>query len=442
MKKGFTLMELLVYMAIVGIIVVVAGQAFSNSTKFRVRTQNMLRVTQEAEDVGLLFKEDVQQTGTKSSKEAPVAISDNFYLSPDVYMALAPAVENPDSSSFKVCPSFECPAANCPAEGCPTTEFKSRRMVYDSVGHYKRVEEITWTYEPATKKLFRTCVIKPSNIAAQAAQCPGTAVEIADSVSFFKVVPATPGVVSGTNPRLLPNPNNSAQNTFRLNPRINGSTLLFAKTEPEDNVSEAVTIREFATNYDFENSTIIEDGMKRNELYVAAFQVNNSWDKCQDVDLEKGKEYEIRFDVIYSADAIRTFCQDRDHASVGFRKKTDGSKIPQVDDFLFYPPQSNVASEVRSMRFTVDEDVEDVCLAFTFATYSPVAGTGSIQIANLGLWQVPSSNYEFNDDFANTMTLVDKKNVKAVRLDLTIKRNGEAGNVSVVVPVPSNGPRD
>jgi len=60
----------------------------------------------------------------------------------------------------------------------------------------------------------------------------------------------------------------------------------------------------------------------------------------------------------------------------------------------------------------------------------------------LGLWQVPSSNYEFNDDFANTMTLVDKKNVKAVRLDLTIKRNGEAGNVSVVVPVPSNGPRD
>ncbi|MBR2075781.1 MAG: type II secretion system protein, partial [Fibrobacter sp.] len=47
MKKGFTLMELVVYMAIMGIIVLVAGQAFSNSTKFRVRTQNMIRATQE-----------------------------------------------------------------------------------------------------------------------------------------------------------------------------------------------------------------------------------------------------------------------------------------------------------------------------------------------------------------------------------------------------------
>ena len=40
-KSGFTLMELLVYIAIVGIVVIVAGQAFSNSTKMRVRTQSM-----------------------------------------------------------------------------------------------------------------------------------------------------------------------------------------------------------------------------------------------------------------------------------------------------------------------------------------------------------------------------------------------------------------
>ena len=37
-KAGFTLVELLVYIAIVGIVVIVAGQAFSNSTKMRVRT--------------------------------------------------------------------------------------------------------------------------------------------------------------------------------------------------------------------------------------------------------------------------------------------------------------------------------------------------------------------------------------------------------------------
>ena len=68
-KSGFTLMELLVYMGIVGIVVVIAGEAFSNSTKFRIRTDNMIKATQEAESVAMLFKEDVAQMGSKNSKE-------------------------------------------------------------------------------------------------------------------------------------------------------------------------------------------------------------------------------------------------------------------------------------------------------------------------------------------------------------------------------------
>ena len=55
-KSGFTLMELLVYMAIVGIVVVIAGEAFSNSTKFRIRTDNMIKATQEAENVGTILR--------------------------------------------------------------------------------------------------------------------------------------------------------------------------------------------------------------------------------------------------------------------------------------------------------------------------------------------------------------------------------------------------
>ena len=79
-KSGFTLMELLVYMAIVGIIVVIAGEAFSNSTKFRVRTDNMIKSTQEAENVGMLFKADVEQMGTKSSKELVIRQSGSRLL--------------------------------------------------------------------------------------------------------------------------------------------------------------------------------------------------------------------------------------------------------------------------------------------------------------------------------------------------------------------------
>ena len=58
-REGFTLIELMVYIAIVGIVVIVAGQAYSNSTKMRVRTQSMIKASEVAENVATLFKQDV-----------------------------------------------------------------------------------------------------------------------------------------------------------------------------------------------------------------------------------------------------------------------------------------------------------------------------------------------------------------------------------------------
>jgi type II secretory pathway pseudopilin PulG len=435
-------MELLVYMMIVGIIVIVAGQAFSNSTKFRVRSQNMLKATQEAENVGILFKEDIQQTGSKSSKETPEATHDTFYVSPEVY--IAPTAATPDSSSFSLTNQTE----DCPTRGCNTLSFVTRRMVYGASGLYKRVEAITWTYNQAEEKLYRSCeILDGKDIDSQKSECPeNTEVEIADGVSFFRVVPATPGVVNGGfavagGASLLPSADTSVH-AFRLNPRVNGETLFFVQTTPETG-GDAVDIKGFATNYKYDEAEVDEDGVKANELYVAmANAVDNTWDKCKKVNLEANTEYEIFFKVPYSADAIRTFCQGRDHAAVGFRTQSDGNKIAQLNDFLFFPPISPNASEVRSMRFSLSQAVSDVCLMFTFASYSPLAGTGTIQIGGLTLRKVPSANYVFNDNFATTMTVWDKKNVKAVRLDLTIHRKGETGEVSEVVPIPSNGPRD
>ena len=100
-KCGFTLVELLVYMALLSIIVLVAGRAFSDSTKFRVRTQNMLRATQEAENVAMLFKSDVSQMGAKRSVNSGTPASgtagDNFS---NVYGDVFIDPDNSDSSSF------------------------------------------------------------------------------------------------------------------------------------------------------------------------------------------------------------------------------------------------------------------------------------------------------------------------------------------------------
>ena len=61
-------------------------------------------------------------------------------------------------------------------------------------------------------------------------------------------------------------------------------------------------------------------------------------------------------------------------------------------------------------------------------------------LKNVSLKKNESAVYEF-DDLEN-INVLDKKNVKAMRLVLVVNQRGESGVDSLVVPVPSNGPRD
>ena len=138
--------------------------------------------------------------------------------------------------------------------------------------------------------------------------------------------------------------------------------------------------------------------------------------------------------------------------SVGFRSATDGSKPDGLEDFFFFPPTLPGASTgERSMRFTVANTIENVCLAFTFASYSPIVASGKIKLKDVALKKIPSSSYVFEENDA--IAVADKKNVKALKLELRIGHGGkkdadgadqpgETGEVEMVIPIPSNGPRD
>ena len=91
------------------------------------------------------------------------------------------------------------------------------------------------------------------------------------------------------------------------------------------------------------------------------------------------------------------------------------------------------------MQFSVPERLSNLCMAFTFASYSPMAAAGSVFISNLKLDKIASSNYEFVNYMPSDNK--DKQNVKAFRLHLTINRRGETGHTMLVIPTPSNGPR-
>jgi type II secretory pathway pseudopilin PulG len=468
-KAGFTLMELMVYIALLGGIVLIAGQAFSDSTKMRVRTQNMLQASEVAESVANLIKADVAQTGAKSSMEDEVsglgAQYGNKFSGIDMDMYMNPG--EGDSSSFTV----------INRNGFDSLTI--RRLRFDDCGFFLAKEQIAWYVQNGT--LRRKCKFLPNVIVhipegggdpvvenvtlpVHGAQCKSTIpaddpcndsteVEIAEGVSTFNVIPGKPGVV-GDNIQLFPE---SGVAEFRLVGRNDGNRKLLLVSNEKSEINKGgltQTLSNFFQNYDKAPGE-----RKFNELIVIRNETTTetSWQALCSKEgnhftFEPGELYEISFEISSpseDADKSKMFVPGEDHMAVGLRDKETGdlpkvNDVVQVRDFTFFPPmglKGEGGGPGRSMRFSVAQKVENACLAFTFACYSPLVSQGKVSITNLRLTKVPSANYNFETyDFESHKQ--DKQNVKAFLLKLDIKRSGESGHVEVVIPAPSNGPHD
>lgn len=441
-KSGFTLMELLVYIAIVGIVVIVAGQAFSNSTKMRVRTQSMLKASEVAENVATLFRADVAQTGAKSSVETGgVTGGDNFSAVNDsVFMHPVDATDPDkiDSSSFSV--TNESNFSN----------LKMRRMRYDDDGHYVAVEEVNWFVENGTlKRSCRTLLgtqDEENCKSGTAVAAKNVAVEIATGLTKFKVTPALPGVkVDDVAQVFPPCAAGLCSEEFRMVPRT-GETDYIATSISFTPDHKTVSLSGFSTNYLKNTNDENKDGKLVNQVLATenADAVGAVWkNQCYKMTLSPQTEYELSFSLADAgtSEKSRLFVPGRDLMAVGFRYTKDGTKPAELDDFFFYPPVDENSAGERRMRFSVTNQLKNVCLAFTFVSYSPLAADGHVTISNLRLKKVESANYKF-DYPEGALSLKDKVNVKAMRLVFGVQRNGEEGIDSLVIRIPSNGTRD
>lgn len=479
-KAGFTLMELMVYIALLGGIVLIAGQAFSDSTKMRVRTQNMLQASEVAESVANLIKDDIAQIGAKSSMEDEASGLGAQYgnkfsgIHTDLYMDPGDG----DSSSFSITTK----------DGFDSLTI--RRLRYDDCGFFLAKEQIAWYVRNGT--LLRKCKFLPNKMAlidengdlvldggnpvfvdipltAHDASCKSTIpaddpcrdsteVEIAEGVSTFTVVPGKPGVV-GDDIQLFPA---AGVAEFRLVARIDGDRVSPVVSNEIGEINKGgntQTLTNFYQNYDQINEKIKEAGQKVNEVIAIRNETTTitSWKSLCSQEgnhftFKPGEQYEISFEISSPGandDKSKMFVPGVDYMSVGFRDKESGN-LPEVDgavqvnNFSFFPPMGlngEGGGPGRSMRFSVAKKVENVCLAFTFACYSPLVSQGKVSITNLKLTKIPSANYSFEYYDFNAHKH-DKQNVKAFLLKLDVKRNGESGHVEVVVPAPSNGPHD
>ena len=456
-KSGFTLMELIVYIALLGVIVVIAGHAFSDSSRMRVRSQNMLQSSEVAERVATFFKFDVAQTGAKTSVEEGISGAGAEYGSrfSEAYAAVYMDPNNAsndekDSSSFSV------------VNKNGFDSLTIRRLRYDENGYYAGIEQIAWFVQDGT--LFRSCKVLKNKSALPADDpCSDStvaepaAVEMATGVNTFRVIPSKPSVLGGK-VQIFPA---EGETEFRFVSRSDGLRevpLVYNEKDEVNKGGNIQTLTNFYQNYDQTLQTVKSENRKFNEVIAIRNETysETSWQALCAKDgnhftFVPEDEYEISFEMeppSVNTDKSKLFVPGEDHMSVGLRDKESGDlfKVDDVvllNDFMFFPPLGlkGEGSGVRSMRFSVPVKIENACLAFTFACYSPLVPQGKISFTRVKISKIPSVNYTF-DEYDFEAHKNDKQNVKAFLLKLDIKNGGESGHAEVVVLASSNGPRD
>lgn len=425
-RLGFTLMELMVYIAIVGIVVLIAGQAFSHSTRMRVRTESMLKASEVAEKTGVLLKEDISRMGAKSSMESTSGIneSDAFTVQPSVYISTT------DSSSYVLSP------------GTQYDNLLFRRISYSEQGKFQRVEEINWFVDGSTLK--RSCRTV-NGFAAE--DCPAgnnpTPVEVATGVDSFKVYQALPQNDSGL-VRLFPkNALNPDSKAFRLISYYGTDDFARTAVNPEEGAG-SVTLSSFTSNYSADLPSP-SGNIVHTVLVADSGSTDEDWKLCKSFNFRSDLTiYEISFGVGNNSNASRMIIPGKDHFSVGLRiPGSTPEKIAGLDDFLVYMPQNEKGVVERHLRFSLPRaagaasNTVDACVAFTFAFYSPFASAAEVSITNVQVNEITEMSYTIPEDAVLDVSY--KKMVKAFEVNLIIKKNGESGKSSLIIPVPSNG---
>jgi len=282
------------------------------------------------------------------------------------------------------------------------------RAHYDEDGKCLAVMKIKWHKDG--NKLLRTCsVIEDSKCGNSAPGCDGTEVEIASDVEKFNLMPSKPG----KNESVVPDP----QFPFTSNTKHRLENFSQSK------IGDPPMPRHFYISEN--NSGCKEFEFKEGEIYAMEFRLPCIGPACSGSTKNENPNPMVMFNPGY------------DHLSVGLRKNTmNGAPIPNVPDFLFYPPQNTEANTIRYFEFSVPK-TEKACIGITAAFYSEVAYKGFLEIDKFKVDRVEKS-YHFPSSAYNP-SASSKADVKAFELHLEIKKGKETNKVITVIPVPNNG---
>ncbi|MCL2206752.1 MAG: prepilin-type N-terminal cleavage/methylation domain-containing protein [Fibromonadales bacterium] len=414
MKRGFTLIELVVYMAILGFIIVVAGRVFGDSAIMRVRSQNMLKSAEVIGSVSKLLKEDISQMGVKAwglSSASSLNVRDKVYWDANAsdyssyVLYKAPQSENFDSLVFK-------------------------KAEFNEAGNFLGVRKVAYWVE--NSNLYRSCSTIDGNADSI---CPenGSQILIATNVRKFVLTPSRPGTLNSEDtlfaPFMFPN-------------------YCFAKRTSGTDVSENINVAgngstEIAvTGFSAQNN---KNQKYFNQIYLVQDAVT-AWENCIGMDFDKDDTYAVEFKMppLTALDndrdsASTQLLPGKDHIAVGIRNKSGNLPPGAPSDVLFYPPQSSDAAEVkRYAEFAISRDIKNACLAITFAFYSPKASRGKLRFKEFSVYRKADEAFHFPKNVAD---YGPKEKVKAFELAMEVEFNGEASSANSVITTPNNGIR-
>jgi len=430
-KSAFTLIELLVYMAIMGFIIVVAGRVFSDSTSMRVRSQNMIKSSEEVGKLAALINEDVSQMGTKaygtsSASGYKVVVVSQVYMDAAKY----------DSASYRL-------VKNNYGLSSSSDSLAFRKIAMDQNGAYNGVREISWYVKRGTDSLFRKCRTSTASGTAPT-ECPSTG---SDSVFIGKVTklqffPSKPGVGGSSSSMaadtLLPTSSNSQ---YKLQAQPDGGDVVFVATTESGDVSTAYLIKN-------------GDGGKKRAVICLA-KPNGT---CMDFKFIQGETYAIEFEMPFNSSTPKDlystqFLPGEDHLSIGLRKPNYDTIGGAPPDILIYPPQSS-EDLLKHVEFSLQNTIDKATVAITMAFYSPKAQDGIFKFRNFKVFRrndrafhFPRGNYGAGTGVgtAKLDSLKDRKSAKAFELILEVDNRGEkAGTTAkngsgMVILTPNNG---
>jgi hypothetical protein len=469
-------------MAIMGFIIIVAGRVFSDSTKMRVRSQNMIKNSEEVGRVSNLIKEDMSQMGVKAwgqSVNNEYAVYNVGKNNPKIYWNATSTPGTGDSSSYAL-------KHNKRANETFRDSIAFRKAAFDEQGRFLGIREIIWKVTNDSLLLRRCatihkCAASPSNavcgpIDNDLVVCPektsakdADSVLIAKNITNFNIIPSKPGMAGNTTDTLF----GKSTDKFRLLSRTPSTGDIKEITNIDPGTGTETTVSNFA-----QNNT--ETGKSHNQLYLSEY-LKTDYKDCKKLTFIKDETYAIEFKMPFSilstaADSqlvlnSTQFVPGRDHLAIGLRTAGVVSPTPPPGapkDILFYPAQSAEAADLaRHIEFSVSQNLE-ACVAIIMAYYSPTVSTGQfsgaggkLKFSNFKIFRKADETFNFpksasDADYGTeaitnlTERIKQKTNAKAFELILEIENKGEKSGTSsskgkgMVIITPNNGviPKD